>query len=104
MDNTPYSEQFRLKGIEWCDLDAAARLLAEGKTTYLAQCKARLGDIPDSKAERIVKSSADWSDYIKKMVAAKTRADKAKIELEFLRMRYWENTNSDANRRAEMKM
>ena len=102
--NEPYSEQYRLKGLEWCDLDAAARMLAEGKTTYLAQRMAALGDMPVSKAEAIVKASDDWADYIKKMVRAKTLANKAKIELEFIDMQYWERSGSEATRRTEMRM
>jgi hypothetical protein len=102
--NAPFSEQFRLKGLEWADLDAAARLLEEGKTTYLAQRKAALGDMADSKAEKLVKSSPDWADYIKKMVRAKTLANRARIELEFVKMRYWEHSGSDANKRAEMRL
>jgi len=102
--NEPYSEQVRLKGLEWCDLDAAARMLEEGKTTYLAQRMAALGDIPVSKAEKTVKASEDWADYVKKMVNAKTRANKARIELEYLKMRYWEESGNAATRRAEMRM
>jgi len=93
-----------LKGLEWCDLDAAARMLEEGKTTYLAQRMAALGDIPVSKAEKTVKASEDWADYVKKMVNAKTRANKARIELEYLKMRYWEESGNAATRRAEMRM
>lgn len=101
--NEPYSEQVRLKGLEWCDLDAAARMFEEGKTTYLAQRMAALGDMPVSKAEKEVKASADWSDYIKKMVRAKTLANRARIELEYLKMRYWEQSSQEANQRTEMK-
>ena len=93
-----------MKGLEWCDLDAAARMLEEGKTTYLAQRMAALGDIPVSKAEKTVKASEDWADYVKKMVNAKTRANKARIELEYLKMRYWEESGNAATRRAEMRM
>lgn len=102
--NMPVSEQFRLKALEWADLDAAARMLEEGKTTYLAQRKTALGDIPDNKAEKEVKSSPDWADYIKKMVRSKTAANKAKIEMEFMRMRFQEWIAADANARVERKM
>ncbi len=102
--NLPYSEQVRLKGLEWADLDAAARLLEEGKTTYLAQRMAALGDMPVSKAEREVKASADWADYIKKMVSARTRANKARIEWKFLEAQAWEHRDEEATKRAEMRM
>ncbi len=102
--NAPYSEQFRLAGIRWADLDAAARMLEEGKTTYLAQRKTALGDVADNKAEREVKSAPDWSDYIKKMVRAKTEANKAKIELEYMRMKFSEWQSEAANARAERRL
>jgi hypothetical protein len=36
----------------------------ETKSSILAQKKAELGDIPDNKAERMVKSSRFWMDFI----------------------------------------
>lgn len=103
-NDVPVSEQYRLAAREWVDIDAAARMLEEGKTTYLAQQKAKLGDIPDSKAERTVKSSPEWADYIKKMVNAKTAANRQKVELDFLKMRHMESTSEEANRRSERKL
>jgi hypothetical protein len=103
-NDTPVSEQYRLAALDWVTMDAAARMLEEGKTTFLAQQKARLGDIPDSKAERMVKSSPEWADYIKKMVNAKTVANKQKVELDYLKMRHMERTSEEANARSERKL
>lgn len=103
-NDVPVSEQYRLAARDWVEVDAAARMLEEGKTTYLAQQKARLGEMPDSKAERIVKSSPEWADYIKKMVNAKTAANRAKVELDFLKMRHMERTSEEANARSERKL
>lgn len=102
--NQPFSDQVRTKALEWADLDAAARMLEEGKTTYLAQRIDVLGDMPVSKATHQVKASPDWADYIKKMVKAKTLANKARIELEYIKMVYWEHSGLEANKRAEMRM
>lgn len=102
--NQPYSDQVREKALEWADLDAAARMLEEGKTTYLAQRMAVLGDIAVSKAEKQVKASPDWSNYIKTMVKSKTLANIAKIELEYIKMKSWENSGLEANKRAEMRL
>ena len=98
------SEQYRLAARDWVDMDAAARMLEEGKTTYLAQQKAKLGDIPDSKAERTIKSSPEWADYIKKMVNTKTIANRQRVELDYLRMRHMERTSEEANARSERKL
>lgn len=103
-NDVPISEQFRLAALDWVEVDAAARMLEEGKTTYLAQCQARLGDMPVSKAEREVKSSAEWADYIKKMVNARTAANRKKVDLDFLRMRHMEWTSAEANARSERKL
>jgi hypothetical protein len=103
-NDVPISEQYRLAALDWVTQDATARLLEEGKTTYLAQRKAALGDMPDSKAEKLVKSSPDWADYIKKMVAAKTAANRQKVEVEFLRMRFMERNSEEATNRAERRM
>lgn len=98
------SERFRLAALEWADLDNAARMLDEGKTTYLAQQKAALGDIPDSHAEKQVKASAPWADYIKNMVRTKTLANKARIEVDYIKMKFQEWISADANARSERKM
>lgn len=101
--NQPISEQYRLAAMEWADLDAAARMLEGGKTTYLAQQKALLGDIPDSHAEKQVKASPQWSDYIKNMVRTKTAANKARIEIDYLKMKFAEWNSYEANQRVERK-
>lgn len=103
-NDIPVSEQYRLAAKEWVEMDAAARMLEEGKTTYLAQQKAALGDIPDSKAEKLVKASPQWADYIKKMVNTKTVANRQKVELDYLKMRHMERTSEEANSRAERKL
>lgn len=98
------SERYRLAALEWAELDSAARMLDEGKTTYLAQQKALLGDIPDSHAEKQVKASEPWANYIKTMVRAKTAANKARVEVDYLKMKFQEWISADANARVERKM
>jgi predicted nucleic acid binding AN1-type Zn finger protein len=102
--NQPLSEQMRLAGLEWVRLDAVARMLEEGKTTYLAQQKTLHGDISDAKAEKLVKASPQWSDYIKNMVNAKTAANKARVDLEFIKNKFWEWQSANANNRSERRM
>ena len=105
MSNTrPQSELYRESAIRWADLDAAARMLEEGKSAVLSQRMAQLGDMPVSKAELTVKASEFWSDYIKKMVRAKTEANKARIEMVYVKMRYWEQSSQAATERQELRM
>ncbi len=104
MDNRPISEQYRLAAPQWSKADAVARMLEEGKTTFLAQKMTELGDIPVSKAERDVKATTEWADYIKRMVNARTVANEAKVEMQYLNMRYFEQSGAEATRRAEMRL
>jgi len=103
-NDTPVSEQYRLAALDWVAMDAAARMLDEGKTTYLAQQIHKQGDMPHAKAERIVKASPEWSDYIKKMVNTKTVANRQRVELDYLKMRSMERTSEEANARSERKL
>jgi hypothetical protein len=104
MSNAPISEQFRVAAKQWVELDAAASLLEETKSAVLSQKMAALGDIPVSHAERTVKSSADWSDHVSRMVKARENANLAKVKLEWLRMRFSEQQSFEATQRAEMKL
>ena len=101
---TDISEHFRIAARDWVEKDGAARMLDESKTSVLAQRISLLGDIPHNKAEREVKSSPEWQDYLKKMVEAKTAANLARVKMEFLRMKFSEWQSAEANRRAEMKL
>lgn len=101
------SEQFRLIGEEWSDLDSAATLYEELKSTTLAKMKSKVmaerGDMPDARAERIVKSSLEWEAYIRDMCAARSKALKLKVQLDVIRMKHSEWIGRDANARAERR-
>lgn len=104
-DNRPFSDRYRDAADDWCDKDAAARMLEECKTAFLEKRKNDLDpDLPDSHRERIVKASEEWRDYIVKMVRARTAANKAKINLEYVEMKGWENRSQEATKRAEMRL
>ncbi len=100
----PWSEQFRLVAKAWVELDSAANLLEESKTAVLAQKMSALGDIPAAHAERDVKASPQWHDYITKMVAARSAANYRKVQLEYIRMKFHEWQSENANKRAEMRL
>ena len=104
-ENRPYSDLVREAAEEWCDADAAARMLEECKTAFLERRKNDLDpDLPDSHRERIVKASDEWRDYLVKMVRARTAANRAKIQLTYIETKGWENRSSEATRRAEMRL
>lgn len=100
----PLSEQFRIVAKEWCDLDGAARMLEECKTATLSTMMKRLGDKPAAHAERDVKASDEWHDYIKKMVETRTAANLKKVQLKYLEMKFNEWQSAEANVRSERRL
>ena len=103
-DNQPLSEQYRLAAKDWVQKDAAARLLEETKTTVLAQRVKALGDMPVTSAERDVKASDAWLEYISGMVEARTDANLARVKVKWIEMRAAEYQSAEATKRAEMKL
>lgn len=102
--NLPLSEQFRLIAKRWIDADAAASILEETKSAFLAQKMAEQGDVPVSRAEMAVKASSEWVNYVQGMVEARKKAALLKAQLEYIRMRFTEQQSVEATRRAEMKL
>jgi len=99
----PQSEIYREAALRWNDLDAAARLLEDTKSAVLAERISQLlGEFPHysaAKAEQKVKSSDAWRDFLEKCVRARTAANRAKIEVDFQRMKHWEATQDRADER-----
>lgn len=102
--NLPFSDQFRTAAEDWADKEAAASLLEEAKSAFLAKRMADLGDIAVNKAERDVKASPEWTFYIETMCKARQTANTAKVQMEYCRMRFNEWNNEQANKRAEMRL
>ena len=104
MTNQPISEQYRLAALEWVDLDDAARLLESTKSSTLAMLMKARGDIPAAHAERDVKATIAWREHIEKMDIARTAANRAKVQMEYLRMKFSEQQSMEASQRAEMRL
>ncbi len=102
--NLPWSEQYRTAAEDWADAESAAQLLEDMKSVVMAQRQAQMGDIPVNRAEQAVKASKGWEDYIQSVVDARTKANKAKVQVEYLRMKFQENQSHEATLRQEMKM
>lgn len=97
--NEPWSDQWRRAALSANDLDAAASMLEQCRSAVLNQRKTQLGEMADNKAERIVKASPEWEDYNKKMVQARQKANAAKIEAEWMKMKYYEHASDRADER-----
>jgi hypothetical protein len=104
-ENRPWSEIWREAASDWVDKDAAARMKEETKTLLFAQKCAAIGDsIPVNRQEQQIKASKDWMDEVKSIVAARTEANAAKVDMEYYKMKYGEQQSADANHRAESRL
>ena len=102
--NLPISEQFRIIAKRWVDADSAANLLEETKSAFLNQLMLAQGDMAVSKAEMIVKGSSEWKEHVEQMVEARKQANLLKVQLEYIKMQFYEWQSHNANKRAEMKL
>jgi len=102
--NLPWSEQFRIVAKQWVDADAGASILEDTKSAVLSERMQALGDIPVSKAEAIVKASAEWRDHVEKMVNARKLANRLKVQMEYLRMKFSEWQSHEATKRTEARL
>lgn len=102
--NLPWSEQFRIIAKQWVDADAAATLLEDTKSAILAERIQAHPDLAVNRAEAIVKSSPEWKDHIGKIVAARKAANRLKVQMEYLRMKFSEWQSDEANKRHEMRL
>ena len=103
-NDIPISEQYRVVAKAWVDADSAANLLEETKSAVLARMMLSCGDMPVSRAEMQVKGSADWREFVTKMVEAREKAALLKVKLEYIRMKFHEWQSVEASRRAEMRL
>jgi len=102
--NAPLSEQFRRAADIWVDAEAAASLLEDTKSAFLSQQMQQHAALAVNRAEQIVKSSRAWTDYVEKMVQARKAANRAKVQLEYLRMKFNEWQSEEANKRVEARL
>lgn len=104
----PISERYRLAALDWVDKDAAARAYEDLRHTTRERMKQTLiereGEMPDSHAERRVMATKEWEEYVRAGLAAKTEANKAKVYVDVLKMKFQEWIAADASARAEMKL
>ena len=98
------SEEYRLAAKEWVEADTAASMLEECKSAVLSQQMHALGDMPVSSAEMEIKASDEWTEYLRKMVEARGKANLLKVKCEWLRMRHSEQQSREASARAEMRL
>lgn len=104
ISNAPLSEQFRIAAKRWLDLDAAANILEDTKSAIFSQKVSALGDMPVSRAEHIIKASPEWSAHLYKIAEARKKASEARINLDYIKMRFSEQISYEATARVEAKL
>ena len=102
--NRPLSEIYSEVAAQWVDADAAANLLEGCKSAFLAEKMQLHGSLPVTKAESLVKASPEWRDYVEKAVAARKLANKFRVQMEQVKMRFQEWSSEEANERTKARL
>ena len=102
--NEPLSEQIYKIGLEFADAQAGAQLLEEGKAAWISQHMLALGDMPVTSAERMVRGSPEYQEYLTNMVEARRKANRLYAHKEYLRARLMEWSSEQANERLVAKI
>lgn len=102
--NLPWSEQYRIIAKQWVDADAAATILEDTKSAVMAERMLSLGEMAINKSEALVKASPEWRRHIESIVNARRAANKLKVQLEYLRMKFSEWQSHEATKRTEARL
>lgn len=102
--NLPLSEEYSRLAEEWVDLNSAASLLEDCAGAVFSQIALKQEASSNARAELLAKGSIEWSEYQTKKVEARKKANYAKIQMEVLRMRFWEQQSSSANNRIQSRL
>ena len=104
MDNKPLSEQYLEAASEWVEAESAADLLESTKSAVMSQKMLAVGDMAVNKAELLVKASPEWHHHLHEINKARTHANRLKIRLEYLKMRFAEYQSEEANNRLQARL
>lgn len=101
-------ELWRLKALESSEAEDRARRLEEGKKLVMADAVTRLKGqnekLSEAAAERMVRTSDQYKQYLRTMHDARRAADDAKIMAEDANRLYWEQVGAEADERTERRM
>jgi len=105
-DNLPLSEQYRKAAMAWVDAEAAAEFLESTKSSVLAEMM--MPHMEDgcaiNRAEQQVKASPEWKAHVHSITEARKAANRCKVTLEYLKMRFNEWQSQEANNRTEARL
>lgn len=100
----PLYEQYKIAALAWTDAEAAASLLEDCKSAVLAERMQAHGDIAINRAENLVKASQEWKEHVTSIIEARKVANRCKVEVEYIKMRFQEFMSQEANNRIEAKL
>lgn len=104
----PISEQYRLAGIGWSDADQAASLMERTREAVFSEMVGKiLGEnigLPVNKAEIAARSSSDYREFVTTMVRLRGDANRLKVTMEVLKMKFQEWSSAEANARSERRL
>lgn len=103
----PLSERYRLAALAWREADRRAKYYKENKEAVLSQMvlKAMQLDptLATNKAERQVKGSEAWQEFVNKLVDASNKAADLRIELKSLEIEAEEIKQANINAARERR-
>lgn len=103
----PLTEQYAIAAHEWVDAESAASLQEDLKSAVLAEMMADAmanGAKSIAAAEQAVKATPEWREHVTRIVEARKVANRCKVTLEYLRMKFQEEMSRAANERLEAKL
>ena len=103
------SEEYRIAAKEWVAAEDAAFLLMENKKSTFSQMVLRRREDAEPKTpywllEAAVYASPEWIAYIEEMAKARTAANKAKVKMKWVEMRFQEQNSAQAAARIERRL
>jgi hypothetical protein len=103
----PLSERYRLAGKAWREVQARATDYKENKDIVFSEMVMEVikrEGVPVNRAERIVKASRPWKEFIEKLVDASNEAGDLRIELKALEIEAEEIKQRNINAARERRM
>jgi len=103
-DQQPLSEQYRIASKAYVKAKSVAKLAEDLKPSKFALMMSHHNDLAVSRAEIAVRSSPEWQQYIRSVVAATEDADMARAKVKWIEMRFQEWVMQQAGSRKEREM
>jgi hypothetical protein len=104
----PISERYRLAAKEWVKAEKIASFMEQNKDGALSKMKNAVmrehGEMSEAKAERLVKSSKEWEEYLQAMVNLRAEANEWRQEMKTLELEDSERMDKNANARHEARL